>query len=127
MIKTRIASTAAIFTFGLAALGGAVVSVAAPANAAPAAPLAQHTVGSTPATPGPRGDAGEGGEDPAPRMGPGPIDRGTTSPSAGPTSKIGSTFPIPQGCHKRGDGDTGDTDSIYIDGIEFTCKIKHRS
>ncbi|WP_019971671.1 hypothetical protein [Mycobacterium sp. 141] len=33
MIKTRIASTAAIFTFGLAALGGAVF--AAPASAAP--------------------------------------------------------------------------------------------
>ena len=36
MIKTRIASGAAIFTFGLAALGGAVVAIAAPANAAPA-------------------------------------------------------------------------------------------
>ena len=33
MIKTRIASTAAVFTFGLAALGGTVVAVAAPANA----------------------------------------------------------------------------------------------
>jgi hypothetical protein len=36
MIKTRIAGTAAVFTFGLAALGGAVVAIAAPANAAPA-------------------------------------------------------------------------------------------
>jgi hypothetical protein len=33
MIKNRIASTAALATFGLAALGGAVVAVAAPANA----------------------------------------------------------------------------------------------
>lgn len=37
MIKTRIAGTAALVTFGLAALGGAVLTVAAPANAAPAA------------------------------------------------------------------------------------------
>ena len=35
MIKNRIAGTAAIFTFGLAALGGTVVAIAAPANAAP--------------------------------------------------------------------------------------------
>ena len=35
MIKTRIASTAALFTFGLAALGGTVVAIAAPANADP--------------------------------------------------------------------------------------------
>ena len=33
MIKTRIAGTAAIVTFGLAALGGTVVAIAAPANA----------------------------------------------------------------------------------------------
>ena len=33
MIKTRIASAAAVFTFGLAALGGTVVAIAAPANA----------------------------------------------------------------------------------------------
>jgi hypothetical protein len=33
MIKTRIASTAALFTFGLASLGGIVVAIAAPANA----------------------------------------------------------------------------------------------
>jgi hypothetical protein len=33
MIKTRIASTAAVFTFGLAAVGGTVVAIAAPANA----------------------------------------------------------------------------------------------
>ena len=33
MIKTRVAGTAAIFTFGLAALGGTVVAIAAPANA----------------------------------------------------------------------------------------------
>ena len=37
MIKTRIASTAALFTFGVAALGGTVVAIAAPANAAPSA------------------------------------------------------------------------------------------
>jgi hypothetical protein len=37
MIKTRIASTAALFTFGLAAIGGTVLTVAAPANAAPKA------------------------------------------------------------------------------------------
>jgi hypothetical protein len=36
MIKTRIAGTAAVFTFCLASLGGAVVAIAAPANAAPA-------------------------------------------------------------------------------------------
>ena len=36
MIKNRLAGTAALVTFGLAALGGAVVTVAAPANAAPA-------------------------------------------------------------------------------------------
>jgi hypothetical protein len=33
MIKTRIAGTAALVTFGLAALGGAAVAIAAPANA----------------------------------------------------------------------------------------------
>ena len=33
MIKTRIATTAALFTFGLASLGGIVVAIAAPANA----------------------------------------------------------------------------------------------
>jgi hypothetical protein len=33
MIKTRIAGTAALFTFGIAALGGAAVAIAAPANA----------------------------------------------------------------------------------------------
>jgi hypothetical protein len=37
MIKTRFAGTAAVFTFGLAALGGTVVAIAAPANAAPSA------------------------------------------------------------------------------------------
>jgi hypothetical protein len=37
MIKTRIASAAAIFAFGLAAVGGTVLTVAAPANAAPSA------------------------------------------------------------------------------------------
>ena len=38
MIKTRIAGTAALFSFGLAAIGGTVLTVAAPANAAPKAP-----------------------------------------------------------------------------------------
>jgi hypothetical protein len=33
MIRTRIATTAALFTFGLASLGGIVVAIAAPANA----------------------------------------------------------------------------------------------
>ena len=33
MIKTRIAGTAAVLTFGLAAVGGTVVAIAAPANA----------------------------------------------------------------------------------------------
>ena len=33
MIKNRIASAAALFTFGFAALGGTVLAVAAPANA----------------------------------------------------------------------------------------------
>jgi hypothetical protein len=33
MIKTRIAATAAFITFGLASFGGAIVAVAAPANA----------------------------------------------------------------------------------------------
>jgi hypothetical protein len=33
MIKTRIASAAAILTFGLASLGGIVVAIATPANA----------------------------------------------------------------------------------------------
>ena len=33
MFKTRIASTAALFTFGLAALGGTALAVAAPGNA----------------------------------------------------------------------------------------------
>jgi len=37
MIKTRIASTAALATFGLAALGGTALTIAAPANAAPKA------------------------------------------------------------------------------------------
>ena len=36
MIKSRIAGTAALVTFGLAALGGTVTAIAAPANAAPA-------------------------------------------------------------------------------------------
>ena len=38
MIKTRIAGTTALVTFGLAALGGTALAVAAPGNAAPAAP-----------------------------------------------------------------------------------------
>ena len=33
MFKTRIAGTAALFTFGLAALGGTALAVAAPGNA----------------------------------------------------------------------------------------------
>ena len=33
MITTRIATAAALFTFGLASLGGTVVAIAAPANA----------------------------------------------------------------------------------------------
>jgi hypothetical protein len=33
MIKNRIAATATAFTFGLAALGGAAMAIAAPANA----------------------------------------------------------------------------------------------
>jgi hypothetical protein len=33
MIKTRIASVAAVFTFGLVSLGGTVVAIAAPTNA----------------------------------------------------------------------------------------------
>ena len=33
MIRTRIATTAALLTFGLASLGGIVVAIAAPANA----------------------------------------------------------------------------------------------
>lgn len=37
MTKTRIASAAALFTFGFAALGGTVLAVAAPANAETAA------------------------------------------------------------------------------------------
>src|SRR5262245_38606821 len=45
MIKTRIASFAAVYTFGgLAALSGVVVAVAAPANAAPSN---EHAAGST--------------------------------------------------------------------------------
>jgi hypothetical protein len=35
MLKTRIAGTAALFAFGLAAIGGTVLTIAAPANAAP--------------------------------------------------------------------------------------------
>jgi hypothetical protein len=35
MIKTRIASTAALATFGVAAIGGTALTIAAPANAAP--------------------------------------------------------------------------------------------
>ena len=37
MIKTRIAGTAALFTFGFAAIGGTALTIAAPANAAPKA------------------------------------------------------------------------------------------
>lgn len=33
MIKTRFATTAALFTFGLASMGSLVVTIAAPANA----------------------------------------------------------------------------------------------
>ena len=33
MIKTRIATTAALFTFGLASFGGIAIAIAAPANA----------------------------------------------------------------------------------------------
>lgn len=46
MIKTRIAGTAALLTFGLAAIGGSALAVAAPASAAPAA--SDSTSGSTP-------------------------------------------------------------------------------
>ena len=42
MIKTRIAHTTALLTFGLAALGGTALAIAAPGNAAPAAP--SHSV-----------------------------------------------------------------------------------
>ena len=42
MIKTRIAHTTALVTFGLAALGGTALAVAAPGNAAPTAP--SHSV-----------------------------------------------------------------------------------
>ena len=47
MIKTRIASTAALFTFGVAALGGTVVAIAAPADAAPSASGSSSTSAST--------------------------------------------------------------------------------
>jgi hypothetical protein len=53
MIKNRIASGAAVFTFGLAALGGTVLAAASPANAAPGAPSNPHSVGSTPNKPAP--------------------------------------------------------------------------
>jgi hypothetical protein len=50
MIKTRIASAAAVFTFGLAALGGTVVAVAAPAYAAPSSSDSSSSSGSTPSS-----------------------------------------------------------------------------
>jgi hypothetical protein len=70
LIKSRIASGAAVITFGLAALGGIVVAIASPANAAPAAsgttsdshtitkphdepPLDPHKPGFMPSLPGP--------------------------------------------------------------------------
>jgi invasion protein IalB len=43
MIKTRIASAAAVFTVGMAALGGTVVAAAAPANATPGAASVHQT------------------------------------------------------------------------------------
>ena len=59
MIKTRIASAAALFTFGLAALGGTFLTIAAPANASTGAPSAStssaepstHTSSGAPAIP----------------------------------------------------------------------------
>jgi hypothetical protein len=48
MTKTRLASIAAACLFGLAAIGGAVVAFAAPANASAGALSNQHTAGSTP-------------------------------------------------------------------------------
>jgi hypothetical protein len=58
MIKTRIAGTATVFTFGLAALGGTALAVAAPGNAAPSI---EHEAGSTSTS------ASAGGADKSPR------------------------------------------------------------
>jgi hypothetical protein len=59
MIKTRIAGTAAVLTFGLAALGGTALAVAAPSNAAPSN---EHGAGSTSTS------APDGGADKSPRQ-----------------------------------------------------------
>ena len=56
MIKTRIASAVAASVFGLAALGGTFLAVAAPANASTGAPSNPHTAGST--SPKPASNAG---------------------------------------------------------------------
>jgi hypothetical protein len=99
MIKTRIASGAALFTFGFAALGGAVVAVAAPANAAPSH---EHDAGSTstsahassPSKPSreahliPPGLKPSGPAHVIPGFKPQPI---TPSASNGPTATVGST------------------------------------
>ena len=46
MIKTRIASTAAAFVVGIAAIGGTALTIAVPANAAPSSSAPSASTGS---------------------------------------------------------------------------------
>jgi hypothetical protein len=98
MIRTRIAGTAAVFTFGLAALGGTALSIAGPANAAPSN---EHTAGSTstsshtgsPSTPSRQAHLIPGFKPSReahliPGVKPYPIATGSSN---GPTSTVGST------------------------------------
>ncbi|WP_319432501.1 hypothetical protein [Mycobacterium sp. RTGN5] len=79
MTKTRIASTAALFTFGLAALSGIALAVAAPGNADTGASSSSGSSStSSSSTSGTKSDTKTA------------TKSGTPSPSAGPTSKLGS-------------------------------------
>ena len=91
MIKTRIAGTAALVTFGLAALGGTALAVAAPSSAAfvelqcaSSCHIRNHAAPGKPrttTTPGNATATSKVGSAPAP---------GPTSSNNGPISKVGS-------------------------------------
>ncbi len=81
MIKTRIASTAALFTFGLAALGGTVVAIAAPANTESQSPADKVAAGQP---------LRKVALDAMPVSTVDKLRVRTTSPNAGPISKVGS-------------------------------------
>jgi hypothetical protein len=98
MIKTRITGTAALFTFGFAALGG--IALAAPGNAEPGTSGTGSSSGSS-STSGPAGGAvksdhmipGLKSQQPTQdHLIPGPkLQPFTTGSGDGPTVKLGST------------------------------------